>query len=135
MNTPPVTEEDGVTGPEVRLGHALPSQRAANILHGDFVALRERPHPFVSGHVHQDAARDDRLDVLDAELSQAVGAPHFLHGDAVVEHVPLGAIRHRQAGTDMAEPVELRTDLPDLRAHELVMSDQPVRAERLVVGG
>ena len=80
--------------------------------------------------VDQMAAREQRLQLLGAELLQAVGVADLGGGEAVVEmHLALVAVL-AELDADMAEAVELRADLADLGGEKFVVIDQLVRAER-----
>jgi hypothetical protein len=59
----------------------------------------------------RDAAGEERVEVVDPELLEPVGPTHLLLGHAVVvADLVADLVR------DVAEPVELRPDLPDLAA-------------------
>jgi len=75
-------------------------------------------------------AREQRLAMLDAELLEAVSVAEIRNRMAVVE-THLGLVAGGAHGdTDVAEKVELRSYLPDLGGHELVVINQAVLAER-----
>src|SRR6185369_1355257 len=96
-------------------------QRALQIRERDLVPAVESLDALVARDVHEHAARRDRADVLDAELLESIGLCEIEPVVAVVEEV---------ADADVAEAVELRADLAELAAHELVVIDHLVRAER-----
>jgi hypothetical protein len=76
--------------------------------------------------IHHDAAREERLHVLDAELLQAVGAVHVGALAVAVEQRALGVV----VDADMAEAIELGADLADLSGQEVVVPDGLVRSDR-----
>ena len=114
---------------DVAFLHVLALQRGAQVgdrdlLAGVHHAALERPE------VEQVAAREQRLQLLDAELLQAVGVADLGRGEAVVEmHLALVAVL-AELDADMAEAVELGAGLADLGRQELVVVDQLVLAER-----
>ena len=80
--------------------------------------------------VDQVPAREQRLQLLDAELLQAVGVADLGQREAVVEtHLGLVAVL-AELDADVAEAVELGADLADLGREELVVIDELVLAER-----
>ena len=92
-------------------------------------------HPFLAGDVDQYAAGQVRLDLLDAELPQAVGALNLVDREAVVEHILHGPVPHGGADADVAGAVELGSDLTDLGREDLVEVDEGVVAEGSARGG
>src|SRR5262249_26402103 len=80
--------------------------------------------------IDEEAAGEDGLQLLHAELLEAVRVIDLLCCQAVVEaHFALVAIL-AQLDADMAEAVELRAGLTDLGGEELVVVDELVRTER-----
>ena len=51
--------------------YVLFRERLLQILHGDFVVVRKHIDALQSSDVNQYATRDDRADILDAELREA----------------------------------------------------------------
>jgi hypothetical protein len=97
---------------------ALPFECADEIGACDLVATPKHRHTLESRDVDQHAARRQRADVLDAELREPVAAREVGAVVAVVEHV---------ADADVPEPVELRADLAELGAHDLVVIHRAIR--------
>ncbi len=110
--------EHDVAGANFR---ALPLERAAQIGERDLVAALEPRDAFERRDVDEHAARHERADVLDAELREPVGLRELAPVVAVVEQV---------ADADVAEAVELRADLADLGADDLVVIHRAIRAHR-----
>ena len=74
--------------------------------------------------VQQDAAGEERFDMLDAQLLHAIAPDHLAGRDAVVEQLGVST------DADMCETVELGADLADLGRQEIVHPDHVVLAER-----
>jgi hypothetical protein len=123
---PPVPEEQRITGPQVVLRKALTREGAPHICERHLVAGAEVRQALVPGDVDQDAARHDRFHVLDPELLQPVRAVHLGADEAVIVDILLGAVGHLHPHADVTRAVELRADLSDLRAQELVVADEAV---------
>ena len=101
---PARVEEHRIALLDVGLLHVLLLQSRLQVGDGDL--LPGLHHRALQGlEIEQVAAREERLHVLDAELLHAVGAVHFLIGDAVVvAHLALVAVlAHLDA--DMGVPV------------------------------
>ena len=79
---------------------------------------RQHRDPLERRDVDQHPARDERADVLDAELGEARARRHVADLDAVVQAV---------ADRLMREPVELRADLADLGEDDLFVAAAAVR--------
>src|SRR5262249_27207927 len=75
------------------------------------------------GAVEYQAAGKEHASVLDAELLQAVGAAELGELVAVVEDVVVADVH-----ADVAEAVELRADLADLAADQLIIVDEAILA-------
>ena len=102
---------------------ALALERASQVRERDLVAAVEPRDALERGDVDEHAARHERADVLDAELREPVALRELGAVVAVVEEI---------ADADVAQTVELRADLADLGADDLVVIHGPVRAERPV---
>ena len=107
----------------------LPAERVRDVVHGDDVADRQPFFTLRGRHVKQDAAREKRLAVLDAQLLQAVRAPDLGLREAVV--VTDGVTN---LGADVAQTVKLRADLTDLATEHLVVVHELLGAERSAGG-
>ena len=107
---------------------ALPRQRRPDVGQGDLLPLVQHAS-LQPGCVHKVAARDQRLDVLDAELQEAVRGGDFLFAEAVVVPHLVAVAVFPALDPDVAEAVKLRAHLSDLPGHELVVVDQPVGPE------
>ncbi len=101
----------------------LALQRGFEVGGGDLVARLHRAAA-QGGDVQQNAAGEERLDVLDAQLRRAGAAEDLSRRGAVVEHVRVAA------DADMRQPVELGAHLADLGGDEIVHPDDLVRAQR-----
>jgi hypothetical protein len=130
MAFPAIAEQDGVAFHELEVGHALLLQRRLDVVHARAFALVHGFDAARAGEVEQDAARDDRMQLFDAELGQTRSRRKVRFDEAVVQpHVvafAIGADLH----ADVAEAIELRPDLTDLGGHELVVPDDLVAAKR-----
>src|SRR5690606_13197414 len=104
---------------------ALHRERALDVLDRDDVGRIEPLDALVARDVEQQAARKERADLLDAELRQAVRRAELGELETVVEDVVAVDLR-----ADVAEPVELRADLAELAADELVVEDDAVLGAR-----
>src|SRR5688572_32184054 len=102
-------EQDGVA--LARILDVLTPERLDDVVDGDDVVDRQPvPAPLQREDIEQNPAREERLDVLDAEVLEAVRRADVLLRLAVV--VPDLAVARRHP--DVAETVELRARLPDL---------------------
>src|SRR4030095_15034294 len=108
------------------LADPLPRERRAHVVHRDHVADRQPLAALRRQDVQQDAAGEERLEVLDAELLQAVGAADLFLRQAVV----IADLAVARDHSDVAQAVELRSDLPDLAKEQLIVIVEPVLAER-----
>ena len=97
--------------------HVLALERALEVRRRDLVARRQLVNALELRDVDQHAARDDGADVLDAELGEPLGLGELGAAIAVVEQV---------ADAEVTEAVELRADLPELAADDLVVIDRLV---------
>ena len=95
--------------------NVLALQRALQIRRRDLVARRQLVDALELRDVDQHAARDDGADVLDSELGQPFGLGELGAAVAVVEQI---------AHAEVTETVELRPDLPELAADDLVVIDR-----------
>ena len=100
---------------------ALAFERRVVVVERDRVSLLEHVDALERRHVDQQAAGEERADLLGPHLLEAAGAGDVGELRAVVEIVVVGPpldaadLDHR-----MAETVELRADLADLRRDQLV---------------
>src|SRR2546425_959709 len=102
------TEQHGVS--LARLPDSLAPQRLLHVVHRDHVADGQALAALDGQDVEQDAAREERLQLLDADLFDSVRrADLFLRVAVVV--TDLAVTRHH---ADVTEAVELRADLADL---------------------
>ena len=58
--------------------------------------------------------------MFDAQFGHPIRSGHLVGGNAIVEHVLDRAVGHLHARANVGQPVELRADLADLGAEELV---------------
>ena len=98
---------------------ALLLQRALDVLDGDDIVDLEPLYAFVRGNVQQQAACEEGADVLDSQLGQPVRASYLRELEAVVKDVLAVDAR-----TDVSQPIELRPDLTDLAAKQLIVIHQ-----------
>src|SRR5215831_6854967 len=102
-----------------RLLDVLFGERLFDVIDGDDIA-NGQPFPALEGQdVEQDAAREERFDVVYTELLEAVGAADLLLRQAII--VAYLVPNH---DTDVAEPIKLRPDLADFTAKHLVVVHQ-----------
>src|SRR5262249_17476796 len=122
-------EEDRIARLDVALLHILLLQGGAHIGEADLLpGLHHRA--LEPGKVDQMPAGEERVQLFRAELLQAVSIAGPGRGEAVIKmHLALVAI-FAELDTDMAERVELRPGLPDLRRQKLVVIDKLVLAKR-----
>ncbi len=129
MHRPSIVEEDGVARLDAVLGEALLRQRTAHIGHRHFITAVECRDALVAGNIDQDAARDDRLDVLDTERLEAalaaVASCQILLRESVVVHVLQCPVGHPHHTPLMTERVVLRTHLADI-AGEVFLLCEPL---------
>src|SRR5690606_9780042 len=121
--SPAGMKKDRVAGTD--LVDALHLERAFDVLDRDDVRRIETLDAFVARNVEEHAAREQRADVLDAELREAIRRAELRQLEAVVEHIVAVDL-----GADVAEPVELRADLAELAADELVVEDDGILGAR-----
>ncbi len=125
---PAGVHEHRVARTDVRLAHVLRLERRLQVGGRDLLALVHPAAPEALD-IHQHASGEERVELLDAQLVDAVSVGHLLRGEAVVE--TLFALIARLAGldADMREAVELGPDLTDLGAQKLVVPNDLVVAE------
>jgi hypothetical protein len=103
----------------------LPFQRPFQIGQRDFIPAVEHRPALVGRDIDENTAGDQRADVLDPEPGQAFRFREFGRTIAVVIEI---------ADPDVSETIELRPDLPQLAADDLVVVVGlvgPVRSEHL----
>src|SRR5262249_41308794 len=108
------------------LADPLPLQRCAHIVHRDHVADGQAIAALRREDVQQDASGEERLQVLYTQLLQPVGAADLFLGQAVVV-TDLAVTRDH---SDVAQAIELRSDLADLAHEQLVVIVETGLAER-----
>src|SRR5438093_12740807 len=86
--------------------------RAFEILDRDLVIVTQHRDAFVAGDVDEHTARDQRADVLDAELVEAGAGDDVAGLEAIVVAAGVALV---------GEAVELSADLTDLREHHLLV--------------
>ncbi len=91
---------------------------------GDLVAVGQHLRALQRRDVDQDATGHQRADVLDAQLAEARARRNLRKAETVVEPIP---------DRLMAEPVELRPDLPQLGEDDLFVAAAMIEA-RIDVG-
>ena len=74
-------------------------------------------------HVEQHAAREEHADVFDAQLLEPIGRAELRAPESVIKII-VAADPH----ADVPQPVELRADLADLAAEEVVVIDALILA-------
>src|SRR5215470_8311419 len=120
--------EDAVARLDCICRHPLPRHGGFEIGDRDLLAEIEIA-ALERREIEQVSGRDNRLDVLNAELLEAVGVAHLDLCEAVVEsHLVL--VLALKCHADVAEAIELRSDLADLTRDELIMVNEVVRSER-----
>src|SRR5262249_55063942 len=119
----PGPEQHGVALPG--LANPLSPQRRLYIVHRDHVADGQTLATLDGQHVEEDAAREEGLQLLDADLLDPVRSADLLLREAVVV-TDLAVARHH---ADVTEAVELRADLADLTDEQLVVVVELVIAE------
>src|SRR4030095_13891562 len=97
----------------------LRGERGLQILRRDLIGIAKHWHAFDRGNVDEHAARDQRTDLLDAQLVESRAARGVLEREAVV---------HASADHLVAEGIELRANLTHLGDDELFVRAAPVRA-------
>ena len=100
-------DDDSVAGLQRQV---LLLQGALEILHRDFVIVAQHLDALEGGDVDQDAAREQRADIVDTELLEAVALGVLVDLLAIVPAVEMGLVR---------KAVELRADLAELGDDEL----------------
>ena len=73
--------------------------------------------------------------VFDAQFGHPIRSGHLVGGNAIVEHVLDRAVGHLHARANVGQPVELRADLADLGAEELVEIHEHVVLAEGAAGG
>ena len=94
-------------------------QGLLQILRGDLVAVGQHLGALQRRDVDQDATGHQRADVLDAQLAEARARRNLRKAETVVEPIP---------DRLMAEPVELRPDLPQLGEDDLFVAAAMIQA-------
>src|SRR5262249_8379303 len=112
-----------------RLLDVLFGERLFDVIDGDDIA-NGQPFPALEGqNVEQDAAREERFDVVHTELLETIGAAYLLLRQAII--VAYLVPNH---DTDVAEPIKLRPYLADFTAKHLVVVHQLLVTKRTTRG-
>ena len=88
------------------------------ILRRDFIVVGQDVDALQGRHVNQDAARDERADLLDAELLEPVASRRVSDLEAIVHAVADGL---------MGKAIELRAHLTDLADDQFLVASAAVR--------
>ena len=100
-------------------------ERQLEVSRGDDLAGLHPPDAAGPRDIQQHAAGEEHTDVLDAQLLEAVGRAELRAAEAVVEVIVVA-----DADAHMPEAVELRADLADLAAEEIVVIDALILTRR-----
>jgi hypothetical protein len=126
---PAGVEKDRIARLDVALLHVLLGERSAEVSQSDLFADIHHA-AFHCLDIDKMSAGEQRLQLLDTELLEAIGICHIGHREAVVEDHLAQVSGIAELDADMTEAVELGAGLADFGGEIFVVVDQFVVAER-----